>query len=152
MRDYKVETGHATLYWDTGWNDVLANLSAGRYLAGDTGVTVEMSRVFQNGVRFGGYFTKTNVSAIQFGEGSFDKAIYVSIPFDAMLTKSTSKIGYFVWKPLIRDGGAKLGREVQLYDMTRLLDGRALQYRPAELDNYIPIPSQRRVNWGSDSH
>lgn len=150
LRDYQIETGHATLYWDTGWNDVLANLSAGRYLAGDTGVTVELSRVFQNGVRFGGYFTKTNVSAQQFGEGSFDKAIYVSIPFDAMLTKSTAKIGHFIWKPLIRDGGAKLGREVQLYDMTKLLDGRALQYRPAELGNHIVIPSQRQQNWIED--
>jgi len=70
-------------------------------------------------------------------------------PVDAMLTKSTAKVGHFMWKPLIRDGGAKLGREVQLYDMTQLLDRRALQYRPAELDNYIPIPSQRQVNWVS---
>ena len=151
LRDYQVETGHATVYWDTGWNDVLANLSAGRYLAGDVGVTVELSRVFQNGVRFGGYFTKTNVSSQQFGEGSFDKAIYVNIPFDAMLTKSSSKMGYFIWKPLIRDGGAKLGREVQLYDMTKLLDERALQYHSADLDNYIPIPSQRKLSWGEDA-
>lgn len=148
LRDYQVETGHVTLYWDTRWNDVLANLSAGRYLAGDTGVTVEMSRVFPNGVRIGGYFTKTNVSAQQFGEGSFDKCLYVTIPFDAMLTKSSSKIGYFIWKPLIRDGGAKLGREVQLYDMTQLLDERTLQYRPAKLENYIPVPSQRQAQWG----
>jgi len=49
-------------------------IERGPLLGGDTGVTVEMSRVFQNGVRFGGYFTKTNVSSQQFGEGSFDKA------------------------------------------------------------------------------
>jgi len=115
-------------------------------------VTVEESGVVPNGVRFGGYFTKTNGSSQQFGEGSFDKGLYVTIPFDAMLTKSTAKVGHFMWKPLIRDGGAKLGREVQLYDMTQLLDRRALQYRPAELDNYIPIPSQRQVNWGVDNH
>jgi hypothetical protein len=149
LRDYQVETGHATLYWDTGWNDVLANLSAGRYLAGDVGITVEMARVFQNGVRIGGYFTKTNVSSQQFGEGSFDKCLYVNIPFDAMLTKSSSKIARFIWKPLIRDGGAKLGREVQLYDMMQLLDERTLQYRPAKLDNYIPVPSQRQAQWGN---
>lgn len=148
LRDYQVDTGHATLYWDTGWNDVLANLSAGRYLAGDVGVTVEMSRVFQNGVRIGGYFTKTNVSAKQFGEGSFDKCLYVNIPFDAMLTKSSGTIAHFIWKPLIRDGGAKLGREVQLYDMTQLLDERTLQYRPAKLENYIPVPSQHQEKWG----
>ncbi len=148
LRTYQVNTGHATLYWDTGWSDVLAKLSTGRYLAGDVGVTVDLSRVFQNGVSMGAFFTKTNVSAQQFGEGSFDKGIYVTIPFDAMMTKSSSSVGYFLWKPLTRDGGAKLNREVQLYEMTKLLDGRAMQYRPAELDNYIPIPSQRQVNWG----
>src|SRR3970040_807650 len=39
LRDYRVATGHATTYWDTGWNNVQATLSAGRYLAGDKGVT-----------------------------------------------------------------------------------------------------------------
>jgi len=150
LRDYRQDTGHATLYWDTGWNDVLVMLSAGRYLAGDSGVTLEMSRIFQNGVRFGGYFTKTNVSAQQFGEGSFDKALYVSIPFEAMLTRSNSKFANFVYKPLIRDGGAKLARDVILYDVTRLRDRRALQYRPPELDNQIPVPSRRAPAWGWD--
>lgn len=148
LRPYQVDTGHGTLYWDTGWSDVLAKLSAGRYLAGDAGVTVELSRIFQNGVRMGGYFTKTNVSAQQFGEGSFDKGIYVVIPFDAVLTRSTGRIGNILWKPLIRDGGAKLERQTQLFEMTKLLDGRALQYRPAELDNHIPIPSQKQAEWG----
>ncbi len=147
LRDYQVETGHATLYWDTGWRDVLANLSAGRYLAGDVGVTVELSRVFRNGVRFGGYFTKTNVSAEQFGEGSFDKGLYVRIPFDTMLTRSSGQVGNFNWKPLIRDGGAKLGREVQLYELTKLLDQRTLQYRPANSKNHIPVPSRRADDW-----
>jgi hypothetical protein len=150
LRKYRVDTGHATLYWDTGWNDVLVNLSAGQYLAGDKGVTVGMARVFQNGVRFGGYFTKTNVSAKQFGEGSFDKALYVTIPFEAMLTRSNNKYAAFVYKPLIRDGGAKLTREVMLYDVTRLRDRRALQYRPPELEDHIPVPSRREPEWGWD--
>lgn len=145
---YQVNTGHATLYWDTGWQDMLARLSAGRYLAGDVGMTIDLSRVFQNGVRMGGFFTKTNVPAQQFGEGSFDKGIYVTIPFDAMMTKSSSSEGRFLWQPLIRDGGAKLNREVRLYEMTRLLDKRAMQYRPAESGNAAPAQSQS--NWLGD--
>jgi hypothetical protein len=144
-----VATGHATLYWDTGLSDVLAKLSAGRYLAGDVGVTVDLSRVFQNGVRMGGFFTKTNASAQQFGEGSFDKGIYVSIPFDAMMTRSNSSVGYVLWQPLIRDGGAKLERAVQLYDLTGLLDKRTLQYKSAELGNEIAVPSQKKTGFGS---
>ncbi|MBY0579582.1 MAG: YjbH domain-containing protein [Burkholderiales bacterium] len=145
LRNYNVLTGHATLYWDTGWNDVLANLSAGRYLAGDMGVTVELSRAFKNGVRMGAFFTKTNVSAQQFGEGSFDKGIYVTIPFDAMLTKSSDLIGNLLWRPLTRDGGAKLSRQIALYDLTQARDDR--RYEPAPLQNDLLIPEDRREGW-----
>jgi len=85
---------------DTGWNNVQANLSAGRYLAKDMGATVEVSRLFQNGVKFGAFFSKTNVSAEKFGEGSFDKGVYLSVPFDAFLTRSSNSRANAVWKPL----------------------------------------------------
>lgn len=144
---YQVDTGHATLYWDTGWNNVLATVSAGRYLAGDVGMTFDLSRVFQNGVRMGAFFTKTNVSVVQFGEGSFDKGVYLNIPFDAMFTKSSGKSANILWQPLIRDGGDKLNREVRLYDVTRLLDSRTMQYRPADTENQRPVPSQLEPRW-----
>jgi hypothetical protein len=143
---YRVATGHATLYWDTGWNNVMANLSAGRYLAKDIGVTVQLSRVFQNGVTIGGFFTKTNMSAATFGEGSFDKGVYVSVPFDAFLTRSSSTSASFLWKPLTRDGGAKLAR-ASLYDLTNLRDDRTLSYGAAPPPNHASIPSDRRDAW-----
>ena len=129
FRDYSVGTGHATLYWDTGWNDVQVKLSAGRYLAGDTGATLDVKRVFQNGTAIGAWGTKTNVSAEQFGEGSFDKGIYVNIPFDVMLPKSSPGTANIVWNPLTRDGGARLNRRFNLFDLTKQRDGRALQWR-----------------------
>ena len=143
---YRVATGHATLYWDTGWNNVMANLSAGRYLAKDIGATVQLSRVFQNGVTIGGFFTKTNLSSAQFGEGSFDKGIYLSLPFDAFLTKSSGTTANFVWKPLTRDGGAMLAR-AGLYDLTSLRDDRTLSIGAAPKPNHESIPSDRREAW-----
>ncbi|MEI6760184.1 MAG: YjbH domain-containing protein [Betaproteobacteria bacterium] len=131
FRDYSVNTGHATLYWDTGWNGVQLNLSAGRYLAGDWGGTLSASRTFANGVTMGGWATKTDVSAEQFGEGSFDKGLYIAFPLDAILPKSTSLTGLVAWNPLTRDGGARLGRSVALYDVTQLRDPRARTWRPA---------------------
>ena len=128
LRDYRAITGHATAYIETGWNDVLAKVSVGQYLAKDKGVTVDLSRSFKNGVTFGVYATKTNVSAAQFGEGSFDKGIYVSIPFSAMLTRSLPGVGVFVYNPLIRDGGAKLNRTYPLYDLTRVRDKKGFEY------------------------
>jgi hypothetical protein len=118
FRGYHVVTGHVTGYFDLGYKDVLVSVSAGRYLAGDWGATVDVSREFRNGMRMGAYATKTNVSAAQFGEGSFDKGIYVSIPFDLMLPRSTLSRATFVWDPLIRDGGASLGRRYSLYSLT----------------------------------
>lgn len=132
LRDYKVNTGHATLYWDTGWNGVQARISAGQYLAGDRGVTLDISRRFDNGVTIGAWATKTNVSAAQFGEGSFDKGIYVSIPFDALLPRSSKFTANFAWAPLIRDGGAKLGRINPLFEMTSIRDPKAFSFSPPD--------------------
>lgn len=128
LRDYEVSTGHVTAYWDTGWHDVLAKVSAGQYLAGDKGVTLDISRVFPNGVAMGAYATKTNVSAEQFGEGSFDKGVYVNIPFDAFLLRSGPSKAAIIYAPLLRDGGARLNRRFNLYDLTTTRDPRALQF------------------------
>jgi len=144
---YRVATGHASLYWDTGWNNVVANLSAGRYLAKDLGVTVALSRVFQNGVTLGAFFTKTNVSAEKFGEGSFDKGVYLSVPFDTFLTRTSNTVANVVWKPVTRDGGAKLNRRVELYDLTNARDDRALLFKPAPQPNHASIPADRRDAW-----
>lgn len=131
LRDYRVNTGHATMYWDTGWKATHVNLSAGQYLAGDRGATVEVNKTFNNGVTLGAWATKTNVSAEAFGEGSFDKGIYVSIPFDAMLPATSSAVGSFVWNPLTRDGGARLGRGNSLYSLTNAHNPHLSRYAPA---------------------
>ncbi len=127
---YRVVTGHASVYWDTGIDDINATLHAGRYLAGDIGVTLDVSRSFSNGVRMGAFATKTNVSAAQFGEGSFDKGIYVDIPFDAMMTRSSTSFASIMYHPLLRDGGAMLDRQFTLYDMTRDQGGNLLKVKP----------------------
>ena len=147
LRDYKVGTGHATLYWDTGWNNILVNLSAGRYLARDIGATLQVSRVFDNGVTVGGWATRTNVSALQFGEGSFDKGVFMSVPFDAFLTRSSNSWAHVQWRPLTRDGGARLERRDYLYDITKARDVRALGIKGAPPPNDSAIPADRRESW-----
>lgn len=132
LRDYRVTTGHLTAYWDTGWQDLLVKASAGRYLAGDVGVTLDVSRVFANGLSMGAYATKTDVPAEQFGEGSFDKGVYVSIPFDVMLPRSSSSTATVTYAPLIRDGGARLDRRYTLHELTRARDARQWQLLPKD--------------------
>ncbi|MDO9405008.1 MAG: YjbH domain-containing protein [Polaromonas sp.] len=130
LRDYSAKTGHITGYWETGWNDVVVKASVGQYLAKDKGATLDLSRRFANGVTFGAYATKTNVSSRDFGEGSFDKGIYFTIPLSAVLTRSTPAMGVFAYNPLIRDGGAKLNRYFPLFDLTSVRDRRALSIVP----------------------
>lgn len=119
LRDYAVNTGHLSAYLNTGVRGIEAKVSVGRYLATDWGATLDLSRRFNNGVAMGFWATKTNVSAAQFGEGSFDKGFYVSIPFDAMLPMRTPGSAQLVWSPLTRDGGARLNRRYPLYDLLR---------------------------------
>ena len=124
LRDYRVTSGHLTGYWDTQWQGVEAKLMVGQYLAGDRGATFEVSRRFDNGARMGAWVTKTNVSSATFGEGSFDKGVYISIPFDAFLSSWSTKTAGLVWQPLIRDGGARLNKAQNLWPITKSRDER----------------------------
>jgi len=117
FRDYSVLTGHLTGYYET--KDLIAfQVSAGQYLAKDRGVTIDISRKFKNNAQMGFWATKTNVSSETFGEGSFDKGFYLTIPFDAFTFKSTTDMARLNWQFLTRDGGQKLNRNYELYDLT----------------------------------
>lgn len=121
MADYDVITGHLTGYWQLPYFDnIMAKIAVGRYLAGDTGATFDFSKRFDSGVMLGAYATLTNVSSEEYGEGSFTKGIYVTIPFDLMLIHPTTTKGTIGWVPLTRDGGQMLGRKNSLYSYTEL--------------------------------
>ncbi len=124
LRDYRVNSGHVTAYWDTGWKGTEAKLLIGQYLAGDRGATLEVARRFDNGMRMGAWVTKTNISSATFGEGSFDKGLFIAIPFDAFLNAWSTTTASLVWQPLIRDGGARLNKSQTLWNLTNSRDER----------------------------
>ena len=132
LRDYRTVTGHVTSYTKLPF-DLDAAVSVGRYLARDWGTTIDISREFTNGVKFGGWVTRTTASSEEYGEGSFDKGIYISIPFDEMMSVSTMNRANIAWAPLTRDGGAMLHRQFSLHTMT---DGRN---RDAFYENFEKI-------------
>lgn len=119
FRDYEVTTGHLTWYHELPWYDLRSAISVGRYLAKDVGATVNLSREFENGLRFGAWATKTNVSAEEFGEGSFDKGMYVSIPLELFYTRPSTSRATVSFAPLTRDGGQKLAIPKPLYGITQ---------------------------------
>lgn len=126
FQDYDVVTGHVSAYSDLG-NGFHAQVDAGRYLAGDWGATFSLDREFKNGWRVGAFATLTDVSASEFGEGSFDKGIRITIPI-SWLTGEPHKDGFSTTiRPVTRDGGARLDVNGRLYDRVRPLQKPALQ-------------------------
>ena len=109
--DYENTTLTGNLYYrNYGLIPFDLKISAGEYLAGDVGTTIEFSRTFSSGVRFGAFATFTDVTEEQFGEGSFDKGIFFNIPIFG------NAISY-TWRPLTKDPGAKLIRRNTLHDL-----------------------------------
>ena len=118
FRDYDVVTGHLSAYYDLS-NGFHVQVDAGRYLAGDWGATLSIDREFANGWRVGAFATLTNVSAEQFGEGSFDKGIRFFIPVSWFTGQpSRQSVGTTI-RPISRDGGARLDVPDRLYDRVR---------------------------------
>ncbi len=112
--DYRVATGHVSGYFDLGKGYHL-QVDVGRYLAGDVGGTVTLLREFQNGWKIGAFATLTNVSAKDFGEGSFDKGIQLEVPIAWFSGQPTRSLRPLVLRPVGRDGGARLDVTDRLY-------------------------------------
>ncbi len=141
FQDYKVTTGHLTQHWITPLDGIRTSISVGHYLAGDVGATFSATKTFRTGVALKAYFTRTNVPYAVFGEGSFDKGILISVPFDSFMTRSSADTGYFAWAPLVANGGQMLRRPVDLYmDDTRWVapDVRSYAPPPAANDELAP--------------
>jgi len=118
LRDYRVTSGHLSLYADLPWWNLTATLRAGRYLAGDWGATLEIGRRFASGIEVGAFATLTDVPAGRFGEGSFDKGIYIRVPLDLFGLASRGVAGAVI-RPTQRDGGQRLAVENPLWEVTR---------------------------------
>ena len=118
LKSYETTVGHFSIYYDVGGMfDVEVN--AGRYLAKDWGVTTNISRQFSNGWEVGGYATFTDVPFETFGEGSFDKGVYVTIPVDWIIGSPDQSRRNFVIRPITRDGGARLSSGRSLYKIIK---------------------------------
>ncbi len=108
LLDYSVVTGHVSAYWATPWYNYDVAVHAGQYLAKDVGATIEVRRTFDNGWMVGAFATFTNVSAEDFGEGSFDKGIYFRVPLDQILPGNTRASYSNTIRSIQRDGGQAL--------------------------------------------
>jgi hypothetical protein len=119
LQNYRTFTGHISLYYAAPWQNLNFMISAGQYLAGDRGLTFQVTRRFSTGVEIGAFFTKTNISAEQFGEGSFDKGIIIRIPLGWALPIETQGQWGIDLRPIQRDGGQRMLGDEILFEETR---------------------------------
>ena len=116
FRKYETTTGHLEFYAQLP-NKVYMQLHAGKYLAGDKGMSLDFSRRFNSGFVVGIFATKTNLSSVEFGEGSFDKGFYFSIPTKLFYPDFRSGVISFGLHPLTKDGGSFLTQQNQLFSI-----------------------------------
>ena len=124
FRDYETVTAFASAYYASPFFDVDMAVHVGRYLAQDVGYTFEARRTFDSGFSIGGFFTRTNVSAEEFGEGSFDKGLFFRIPFNGLFPGNTRAAYSTILRPLERDGG----RRLENFGGSLWFDRRSLRY------------------------
>ena len=92
--------------------------SYGHYLAKDTGFTLDLSRRMPSGLQIGFFFSRTDVPADLFGEGSFDKGFYFSLPIDIFFSEYSKPHTGFGLRPITRDGAAFLIHSHRLWNVT----------------------------------
>ena len=109
--------GHISTYWDTNFHNYLVQLDYGKYLAGDVGSTLTITRNFPNGWKVGGFFSETSASEKEFGEGSFDKGFFIRIPYQSFMPYETRGGITEIVRPILGDGGARLSVPYRLHSI-----------------------------------
>ncbi len=126
FEDYETATGHASVYWDTGYSGIEAQVDVGRYLAGDWGATVTLGRRFTNGWEVSAYVTRTDVSVEDFGKGSYSKGVNLTMPLRWGLPYESKSQASINLGSISSDGGSRLRVGGRLYDRIRDLDEQSL--------------------------
>ena len=118
FQDYETITGHASFYYREPNSNVQLVIKGGRFLAKDSGFNFDLAKLFKSGVQMGIFFSKTDISSDEFGEGSFDKGFYFHFPLDIFTPGYQSQIGTWGLRPITRDGAAMLAHAYNLWGVT----------------------------------
>ncbi len=125
--NYQVTTGHISLYREFPDYSAGVKISAGRYLAGDWGMTLDLSREFDSGIRLGVYTTLTDAPKNNKIENNFVKGAYLSIPLNLFWGNERGAPFRFDFRKLLQNSGQKLSTGRSLYD--QLQHGREWRIR-----------------------
>jgi len=122
LKKYRTLTGHLSFLYRHNPSKVHLTIRAGKFLAKDSGFNFDFYREFRSGARIGAFFTLTDISREEFGEGSFDKGFYFLLPIESFSTKYSRGFTGFGLRPITRDGGAILNYAYGLWSVTDQAD------------------------------
>jgi hypothetical protein len=106
-QDFTPWQAFANLYYDCKMMDMDLRLSAGHYLAGDLGFTVEVGRYFHNGLRFAAWYTYTDGGDKLNGSTYHDKGLSVTLPLDFFFCCSKRNYWTYGMSAWLRDVGQR---------------------------------------------
>lgn len=118
LRNYNTITGHLSYYYHHPTSNILFSIKGGKYLAKDSGFTFDFSRIFRSGLRMGVYFSLTDISEEEFGEGSFDKGFYFWVPVELFSSRYFKRTFGWGLRPITRDGAQSLIYGYPLWGVT----------------------------------
>ena len=116
--DYETTTGHVNFYYREPKSQILLIVRGGKFLAKDSGFNFDFSRRFPSGLVLGAFFSLTDISEAEFGEGSFDKGFYFHIPIEIFSSSYREGYSSFGLRPLTRDGAQLVQHNLHLYGVT----------------------------------
>ena len=116
-RDYNTNTGFVTFYYQEPISNVLVKLKGGRYLAKDSGIIL-IFLGYLDLAWIGAFFSLTDISEEEFGEGSFDKGFYFWIPVDIFSNRNMQRAFGWGLRPITRDGAQSLNYAHPLWGVT----------------------------------
>ena len=117
FQDYETVTAFLSYYYDLPFYDMRLKIHAGRFLAKDVGMHVDISRRFDTGARVGAIVALTNCDPDCVGEGSFNKWIYFALPMDLWMQGGPARAkAHYAWSPLTKDAG-QMVESLNLHDI-----------------------------------
>ena len=127
FQDYDTITAIASLNYRMAQR-VTATVRAGRFLAKDEGVRLELKRRFASGFEVGAWYTYTNGNDIT-SPGTpekpyYDKGVFLAMPLETLLTHDTQSIAAISLAPWTRDVGQMV---VSPGDLARIVERPVVQ-------------------------
>jgi len=113
---------YKTAFFNTRINfqalEMHVDVKAGRFLAGDKGARVTVTKSFLNGVSLAAWysFTDTSIFTDQYNNGYHDKGVSVSIPLRLFLGKESRTLYTYSLSPWTRDVAQDIGHRTSLFD------------------------------------